>query len=417
MKRIIIEGSNTLSGTIKIGGAKNSLVALIPAAILSDEEVVINNVPNISDKGALLEILEHLNVDFEHLTSSLKINTKNLTNKLITEELSKKLRASYYYMGALLGKFNKCEIYMPGGCKIGPRPIDMHLDAFEMMGVKVKEEGEKYLLETSDLHGANINLKFPSVGATINIIFAAVRARGVTVIDNAAKEVEIINIGEFLNNMGAKISGLGTSKITIEGVSYLGKSEISVIPDRIESGTYVILGALLGDNLVIDGFIPEYNKALLNILNKMNVEYELKSHTIKISRDNDIKPLDITTGVYPEFPTDLGQPIQILLTQAKGKSFFKETIYETRMMHVKYLNKMGAGIENTNTTATINGPVKLKGSKLSADDLRGGAALVLAGLIAKGTTEIDNSDFILRGYENIINKLSEVGAKIRIEEI
>lgn len=417
MKKIIIEGSNSLSGTIKIGGAKNSLVALIPAAILSEGEITINNVPNILDKVSLLEILNLLEINVKEDNQTLIINNKNIKNKLINNKLSKKLRASYYFMGALLARFGFVEIYMPGGCKIGQRPIDLHLDAFEEMGINIKVEGEKYTLDGKNMHGADINLKFPSVGATINVMLAAVKAKGKTIIENAAKEVEIINIGEFLNKMGAKISGLGTGKIVINGVNKLASAEISVIPDRIESGTYVILGALLGKNFTVDGFIPEYNQALLKNLEMMNVEYKIDGHKIEISKDNDISPLDITTGVYPAFPTDLGQPMQILLTQAKGQSFFEETIYETRMMHIQYLNKMGANIINTNMTATINGPVKLKGAKLSADDLRGGAALVLAGLIAEGTTEIENADFILRGYENIINKLSKVGAKIKIEEI
>lgn len=417
MKKIIIEGNKKLSGAIKIGGAKNSVVALLPAALLSDGIVTVNNVPNISDKESLLEILNYLNAEVKEDNNTLIIDNKNVENKVITSVFSKKLRASYYLMGVLLSKYRHAEVYIPGGCKIGKRPIDLHLEAFEKLGAKIVVDGDKYTITADELIGTTIPLRFASVGATINILFASVKAKGITTIQNAAKEVEIINICELLNNMGAKISGIGTSELVVEGVEKLTDAQISVIPDRIEAGTYVILGSLLGDNLCVDGFVKEYNEALLNALDKIGVKYKIEENRMYISKTSDLKNINISSEVYPGFPTDLGQPMQILLTQCNGTSKFTETIYENRMLHIKYLKKMGANIENSKMEANITGVSNLEGANITAKDLRGGAALVLAGLIANGTTIINDVDYILRGYENIINKLTKVGAIIRIEEI
>ena len=280
MKRIIIEGNRPLSGKIKIGGAKNSVVALIPASIMADGIVHINNVPNISDKDALVDILKHLNVSVKTEKDSMTIDASNLNNKLITEELSNRLRASYYFMGALLARFKHVEMYFPGGCNIGTRPINLHLKGFESLGAKVIKKNSKYIITADELKGADIYLDFASVGATINIMFAASMAKGITTINNAAREAEISNIAELLNNMGAKIKGAGTEKITIEGVPKLHSAEVKVIPDRIEAGTYIIMGALLGDNLEIDGMVPEHNILLLNKLQEMGVSFEIKNHKI-----------------------------------------------------------------------------------------------------------------------------------------
>lgn len=417
MKRIIIEGNRPLSGKIKIGGAKNSVVALIPASIMADGKVHISNVPNISDKDALVDILKHLNVSVLTEKESMTIDASNLNNKLITEELSNRLRASYYFMGALLARFKHVEMFFPGGCNIGTRPINLHLKGFESLGAKVIKEESKYIITADELKGADIYLDFASVGATINIMFAASMAKGITTINNAAREAEISNIAELLNNMGAKIKGAGTEKITIEGVPKLHSAEVKVIPDRIEAGTYIIMGALLGDNLEIDGMVPEHNILLLNKLQEMGVSFEIKNHKIILNKIDRLLPTNVRTSEYPGFPTDLGQPISVLLTQAQGTSLFEETIWENRMGHVKYLNMMGANIETTGMRARITGPTKLHGTEISATDLRAGAALVTAGLIADGTTVINNADYILRGYERIINKLSKVGANIKIVEI
>ena len=388
MKILEIEGQRELTGTIRISGAKNSCVALIPAAILSDDEVTICNVPEITDTDALCEILEELNVNVKRASESILINPENMQNTEIKEGFSKKLRASYYFMGALLGKYKKAVMYFPGGCSIGKRPINLHLKGFEALGAKVTNERNKYIVEAEELKGANIYLDFASVGATINIMLAAVKAKGTTIIDNAAKEPEIVNVATFLNNMGAKITGAGTSTIKIEGVEKLHGCFHEVIPDRIEAGTYIIIGALCGSRLKIDNIIPEHIDSLLSKLQEIGVELEIGSDYVIVSKNSKTKPTCIKTSVYPGFPTDLQQPFTVLLTQSTGKSKVEETIWENRFMHVAYLNQLGADITIKNQTATIIGPTKLKGTNVVATDLRAGAAMVAAGLIAEGKTTI-----------------------------
>lgn len=417
MKILEIEGQRELSGTIRISGAKNSCVALIPAAILSDDEVTICNVPEITDTDALCEILESLNVGVKRASESVLINAEKMQNTEIKEEFSKKLRASYYFMGALLGKYKKAVMYFPGGCSIGARPINLHLKGFEALGAKVTNENNKYIVEAEELKGANIYLDFASVGATINIMLAAVKAKGQTIIDNAAKEPEIVNVATFLNNMGAKITGAGTSTIKIEGVEKLHGCFHEVIPDRIEAGTYIIIGALCGSRLKIDNIIPEHVDSLLSKLKEIGVDLEIGSDYVIVSKEKITKPTNIKTSVYPGFPTDLQQPFTVLLTQCSGKSKVEETIWENRFMHIAYLNQLGADITIKNQTATIIGPTKLKGTSVVATDLRAGAAMVAAALIAEGKTTITNVEHILRGYENIVSKLKDVGAKIQSKEI
>ena len=418
MKIIEIEGARKLNGTIRVSGAKNATVALIPAAILTDEEATICNVPEITDTDALCDILKLLNVKVNRSTESLVINPQEMVNTEITEQYSKKLRASYYFMGALLGKYKKAEMYFPGGCSIGARPIDLHLKGFEALGATVTSKDNKYIVEAKELKGANIYLDIASVGATINIMLAAVRANGTTVIDNAAKEPEIVNVATFLNNMGAKITGAGTSTIKIVGVDHLHKCFHEVIPDRIEAGTYIIIGALCGTPLKIDNVIPEHVDSLLSKLEEVGVNLEIGADYVTVlESDEPLKATNIKTAVYPGFPTDLQQPFTVLLTQATGKSKVTETIWENRFMHIPYLKSLGADIEVKNQTATIIGPKKLKGEEVVATDLRAGAAMVAAGLIAEGKTTITNAEHILRGYEQIVEKLTAVGAKIKIKEI
>ncbi len=417
MERIVIDGGHTLSGTITIGGAKNSAVALIPAALLADGVSTIENVPNITDRDALFDIVKHLNCDINQNGSEIKIDTTNLKNVLITQELSVRLRASYYFMGVLLGKYKRVEMYFPGGCNIGSRPIDLHLKGFKALGAKFTKRGHKYTIKADELKGAEITLDFASVGATINIMFAAVYAKGRTIIHNAAKEVEIVNIMDFLNNMGAKISGAGTDTIIIDGVTKLNGASVKVIPDRIEAGTYILVGALLGKDLKVEGIVKEHNQALFDKLNEMGVKYKFEGNAVILNKTDKLKPVSVITQVYPGFPTDLGQPMSVVLTQAEGISKMEETIWENRVGHYPYLQKMGAKIDVDGLKATIYGKAKLVGTEIHATDLRGGAALILAALIAEGTTSIYDIDYILRGYENIIHKLSNVGAKIKLEEI
>ena len=417
MKIMEIEGNKELHGTIRISGAKNATVALIPAAILTDEEATICNVPEITDTDALCDILNELNVDVKRASESIIINPQNMENVEIAEKYSKKLRASYYFMGALLGKFKKAVMYFPGGCSIGARPIDLHLKGFEALGATVKNEKNKYIVEAEELKGANIYLDIASVGATINIMLAAVKAKGTTIIDNAAKEPEIVNVATFLNNMGAKISGAGTSTIKIEGVEKLHNCFHEVIPDRIEAGTYIIIGALCGNNLKIDNIIPEHIDSLLSKLEEIGVDLEIGTDYVLVSKVKNYKSTNIKTLVYPGFPTDLQQPFSVLLTQCNGKSKVTETIWENRFMHVPYLKDLGADITVKNQTATIIGPTPLTGTSVVATDLRAGAAMVAAGLLATEKTVITNVEHILRGYESIVEKLTNVGAKIDIKEI
>ena len=417
MKQMIIEGNNILTGEIPIGGAKNSAVALIPASILASGISRLYNVPNISDRDALIDILKILNCAVTLNNDKLQIDTTNLKNTIIDEEHSKKLRASYYFMGALLGKEKYVEIYIPGGCNIGARPIDIHIDGFKALGANVTIEGNKYILKADRLIGTDIYLRFQSVGATVNLMFASVLAEGTTVIHNAAKEAEIENIADFLISMGAKIEGAGTDEITITGVEKLHGGNITVLPDRIEAGTYIILGALVGKNLKITNIIPKHLEALTNKLKDMASDITINEDNIVISKVDNLKPTNIKTLVYPGFPTDIGQPMSVLLTQANGTSLFEETIWENRMGHVPSLNKMGANITVKGMSSMTIGPSKLHGCEVVATDLRGGAALVLAGLTATGTTIINDVEHILRGYESIESKLTNVGAKIEIREI
>ncbi len=418
MHRIITYGGEKLRGEIKISGSKNSAVALIPAAVLCDEEITIANVPNISDIKALDEILNLLGANVKKEGELMKIDSSKIENKLIPEVVSKKLRASYYFMGALLGRFKKVEIYFPGGCSIGERPINLHLKGFKALGATIEENDNLFTITADELKGAKINLDFASVGATINIMLAAVKAKGTTIITNAAKEPHIVNVATFLNNMGAKISGAGTSEIKIVGVNYLHSCFHEVVPDYIEAGTYMILASALGDDITISNMIPEHVESLISKLEDVGVPMEIGIDFIRIKSPKQLKSTNIKTQVYPGFPTDLQQPMATLLTQASGRSIINETIWENRFLNLLELNKMGATTELlTNQKAIIVGPSKLVGKKVKATDLRAGASLVIAGLIADGKTIIDNADYILRGYENIIEKLQKVGAKITLEEI
>ena len=417
MPRIEIIGGNKLSGEIRVSGAKNSAVALIPAAILCDEEVEINNVPNISDVDDLEDILKYLGVKFERGDHSIIIKDTNLDNKLIPDEMSGRLRASYYFMGALLGKYKKVHMSFPGGCSIGERPINLHLKGFEKLGADIKEEvNGEFFIEADNLVGNEIFLDVPSVGATINIILASVKAHGVTVIENAAKEPHVIDVCEFLNSMGAKISGVGTGRIEIVGVDYLHATKYEVVPDMIEAGTYIIIASLLGDNLKVTNLNPLHLESLTSKLEEAGVDLYVGKDYILVNEVKDYNAIDITTMVYPGFPTDLQQPMLPFLVSCNGTSHIEETIWENRFQNVSDTVKMGASIEvsSDNKVATIYGKSNLIGKDVWATDLRGGASMIICGLIASGVTNIYNIHYILRGYDDIVNKLKNVGAIIKI---
>lgn len=415
MTKIKIEGGHKLTGEIQISGAKNSAVALIPAAILCDEEVKITNVPNISDVNSLEEILNYLNAKIIREENEVTIDSSHIINKEIPEEMSQKLRASYYFMSSLLGKYKHVEMYFPGGCSIGDRPIDQTLKGYRALGATVVEEGNRYVIDAKELKAANIYLDMPSVGATINIMLVAVKAKGTTIIENVAKEPEIVNVATFLNNMGAKIIGAGTNKIKITGVEYLHKSYHEVIPDRIEAGTFVIIGSLLGENLRIKNIIPSHIESLTSKLIEAGVNLKIGEDYIYVNSGNKYKAINIKTLPYPGFPTDLQQPIIPFLTQCHGTSTVEETIYENRFQNIYDTNRMGASIiVKNNKIAKVKGITPLQGKNVTATDLRGGASMLICGLIADGTTTIDNVKYILRGYDDICGKLTKVGAKIEL---
>ena len=416
MKKLKIDGNHELSGTIRISGAKNSSVALIPASLLANDTVTICNVPEITDTDNLCNMLEFLGAKVRRASESVVIDPKTLENKFIPESYTKKLRASYYFMGALLGKYKHVELSLPGGCSIGARPINLHLKGFESLGAKIDIQEDKYIIDAEELKGTDIYLDIASVGATINIMFAAVLAKCKTVIENAAKEPEIVNIATFLNNMGAKIFGAGTSQIIIYGVKELKGCYHEVIPDRIEAGTYTIIGALVGKDLKIYNIIPEHIDALTSKLKEMGANIKIGTDYLVISKKDSYKPTNIKTLVYPGFATDLQQPFAPLLSRCNGVSTIEETIYENRFMHIPELQKMGMDITVNDRKAKFTGPNELTGCEVNATDLRAGASLVIAGLAAKGETTISNVEHILRGYEGIVDKLKDVGAQIEIIE-
>ncbi|MCI8588657.1 MAG: UDP-N-acetylglucosamine 1-carboxyvinyltransferase [Bacilli bacterium] len=416
MKVLEINGGKKLEGTVRISGSKNASVALIPAAILADSEVTICNVPEITDTDALAEILDYLGATVKRASESIVVDPSTIKNKEIPEEMSNKLRASYYFMAVLLAKFKHVEMYFPGGCAIGARPIDQTLKGFKALGATVNEEGNRYVIDAKKLTGAHVYLDMPSVGATINTMLVAVKAEGETIIENAAKEPEIVNVATFLNNMGAQITGAGTSEIRIIGVESLEGCYTEVIPDRIETGTYIIAGALMGDHLKIDNIIPEHVEMLILKMKEMGVEIEVGPDYVIVSKTANLKPVQIKTQGYPGFATDLQQPVTVLLTQCEGKSILEETVYENRFKNVPYLNDMGANIQISGNRIDIEGASNLTGCQVEATDLRAGACLVLAGLLAEETTKITNIGPVLRGYENIVEKLTDVGASIKIKE-
>ncbi len=414
MKKLVIDGCKDISGTIKISGAKNSIVALIPASILTSGVCVITNVPDISDVRILIDMMEELGSIITFENEVLTIDNSNVQNKKIDEEYAGKLRASYYFMGSLIGKYHEAEIAYPGGCVIGSRPINYHIESFKKMGINVKNVADHYIMKTDELKGNEFYFDFPSVGATINIMLAAILAKGKTVIYNAAKEPEIANVASFLNSMGAKVFGAGTSTIEIIGVEELHDGFVEVIPDRIEAGTYIMIGALIGNNLKIENIVEKHLESLLYKLKEAGVKYEINDNSIILSKVEHLKSVNIKTTVYPGFPTDLGQPMSTFLTQCEGESLFEETIYENRLRHVPHLNSMGANIQAFDKKAIIIGKTPLVGKKVKATDLRAGASMLVAGLIATGTTEIQNIEHLLRGYERIVEKLESVGVNIKL---
>lgn len=418
MKKIVINGGRPLKGEVTISGAKNSVVALIPATILADDIVTLDGVPDISDVASLIEIMTIMGAKIERKEDSLIIDPRGVKNMPMPFGKINSLRASYYFYGSLLGRYGQATVGLPGGCDLGPRPIDLHLKAFEAMGAAMTMDGSSMKLATDGkpLQGANIYMDTVSVGATINTILAAVKAEGRTVIENAAREPEIIDVVTLLNNMGAHIRGAGTDIIIIDGVPQLHGTRHQVIPDRIEAGTYIALAAAIGEGIQINNVLYEHLESYIAKLEEMGVRMTISEDSIFVEKQTGLKAIQIKTSPYPGFATDLQQPITPLLLTAAGRGRIVDTIYEKRVNHVPELAKMGATISTLNDHIIYEGPNQLTGSSVKATDLRAGAALVIAGLMASGTTEITNVEYILRGYSDIIHKLTQLGAEIQLVE-
>jgi UDP-N-acetylglucosamine 1-carboxyvinyltransferase len=417
MEKLKIAGGYPLKGTIKVSGAKNSAVALIPATILAESPVKIEGLPNISDVDTLRFLLEEIGGKVSLQGDVMYVDPRNMIPMPLPNGRVKKLRASYYLMGAMLGRFKKAVVGLPGGCHLGPRPMDQHIKGFEALGASVTNEQGALYLRADELRGARIYLDVVSVGATINIMLAAVKAKGQTIIENAAKEPEIIDVATLLTNMGAKIKGAGTDVIRIEGVDSLSGCQHTIIPDRIEAGTYMILGAAIGEGVVIDNVIPLHLESLTAKLREMGVPVETGDEQIYIGKCRKLHPVDVKTLVYPGFPTDLQQPMTVLLTKAEGTSIVTDTIYSARFKHIDELRRMNANIKVEGGSAIVNGPSVLQGARVKASDLRAGAALVIAGLIAEGLTEVTGLEHIDRGYSGLVDKLNGLGATIWREKM
>ncbi|HAQ0414020.1 TPA: UDP-N-acetylglucosamine 1-carboxyvinyltransferase [Enterococcus faecium] len=420
MKKIVIKGNRPLAGEVTISGAKNSAVALIPAAILADSPVILEGVPDIQDVHSLIEILEIMGATVHFSNNILEIDPREVVSIPMPHGKINSLRASYYFMGTLLGKFGEAVVGLPGGCYLGPRPIDLHVKGFEALGAEVtNEHGAMYLrTENKGLRGNRIFMDVVSVGATINVMLAAVKAKGQTVIENAAREPEIIDVATLLNNMGAKVRGAGTDVIRIEGVETLHGCRHFMIPDRIEAGTYLALVAAVGNGIKVKNVIFEHLESFIAKLQEIGVHMKISEDEIEVYPSKELKPANIMTYPYPGFATDLQQPLTALLLMTTGTSEIIDTIYAKRVNHVPELARMGADITVEGNMIIVNGPNKLHGTEVVASDLRAGACLVIAGLLAEGTTTIYNVDYILRGYDHIIEKLTALGASIEmIEEV
>lgn len=418
MKKMIIQGGNRLSGEVTIGGAKNSTVALIPAAILADTPVQFDTVPDILDIHNLMIILESMNVKSSFKHGVLNIDPTQIMEAELPSKAIKSLRASYYFMGALLGRFHRATVTFPGGDNIGPRPIDQHLKAFKALGANVSESGGTVKMDAPNgLHGTRIFMDMVSVGATINAVLAAVRAQGTTIIENAAREPEIVDLATFLNNMGAKIRGVGTDTIRITGVDTLQSMNThTIIADRIETGTYLSLAAAMGDGVMLNNVIPEHLEAYTSKLIDMGVDLQIDSDKIYVPKTDHLKPISVKTMPYPGFATDLQQPLTPLLSKAAGESTIVDTIYPKRVKHIPELQKMGMDIEAQDGRIVVRHTEKLHGADVKAGEIRAGASLMIAGLMADGETVIHDADHILRGYDRVVWKLNRLNANVRIEE-
>jgi UDP-N-acetylglucosamine 1-carboxyvinyltransferase len=417
VEKILITGGKKLSGMVKISGSKNASLPILVAALLTDEDCVVKNVPHLQDVETILALLRILGKRISHHNKRIRISSTYRLDGEAPYELVKKMRASILVMGPLLGRLGRVRASLPGGCAIGARPINLHLRGFRKLGAKVSLERGYVQLDAPRLHGANIYLDFPSVGATENLMMAATRARGRTVIENAASEPEIKDLADFLNKMGAKIKGAGTNIIEIEGVNVLSGTVHEVIPDRIETGTFMVAAAVTGGNVAIRGADPEHLEAVVTKLREAGAKITVNNREIKVTSGKNLRATDIETIPYPGFPTDMQAQWMVLMSLTKGTSIITETVFENRFLHVGELQRMGSNIQVKGNSAIVKGVPKLSGAPVMATDLRASAALILAALAAEGKTEIFGVNHLDRGYEDIEKKLKRLGARIkRIKE-
>ena len=416
MSKFIIHGGKKLMGEVKISGSKNAALPIIAATVLIKGRTTLYNVPNIQDVQTMFEIIKDIGGKVTKKNNKVIIDTSKVHTYEIPEELMRKMRSSVILAGAIIGKYHKANFSYPGGCDIGARPIDLHLKGFEKLGIEIKEEYGEIVCSSEEIVGTQINLDFPSVGATENIILASCLAEGTTVLTNSAKEPEIEDLVNFLNKAGAKIKGAGTDRIEIIGVRKLSEISYNIMPDRIEAGTYLVAGAITGGDIKITNANPRHIEPILNKLEETNCKIITQNNEIEIIAPRRLKAVDIKTMPYPGFPTDLQSIFTALLTHAKGTSIVTENIFESRYKYTQELNRMGAKIKVEGRTAIIKGSRRIQGTNVVANDLRGGAALILEALSAKGKTQIDNIHYILRGYENIEQKLKKLGAEIYTED-
>ncbi|HHY91858.1 MAG TPA: UDP-N-acetylglucosamine 1-carboxyvinyltransferase [Firmicutes bacterium] len=414
MEKLVIEGGRALKGTIAASGAKNSALPLLAAAALADEESILENVPYDTDVDVMCAILRALGASVEvDGPGRVRVSGAGLGNAQAPYELVRRMRASFYVAGLLLGRLGQAVVALPGGCSIGSRPVDYHIKGFEALGAKVTLEHGFMKAEAPRLTGAKYYVSRASVGATINTMLAAVLAEGTTILENAAREPEVVDVANFLNTMGARIRGAGMDVIRIEGVKKLHGAEHEIIPDRIEAGSYLILGGTAGGEVTVENAMGEHLRALVSSLEAIGVAVEESTTAIRVTRKEPLAPLNVVTQPYPGFPTDLQAPLAVLLTQADGVSTLRETIFDGRFKYVDELRRMGANIKVERDTAIITGPARLMGAPVEATDLRGGMALVIAALAAEGHSEISGLEHIDRGYEHLTAKLRALGAEVR----
>lgn len=419
MEKFVINGAKPLYGTITVSGAKNAAVAIIPACILSDGVCRIENIPNILDVSSIVHILYQMGADIRMINkSTLEIDCRHVRDFIVPDEFVRKIRASAYFMGALLGKFSKARVSMPGGCDFGVRPIDQHIKGFEALGAHVSLVRHGMIdIQAQKLVGSQIYLDIVSVGATVNIMLAAVKAEGLTVIENAAKEPHIVDLANFLNSMGADIMGAGTDVIKIRGVKTLKGTTYSIIPDQIEAGTYMVAAAATGGDVVVQNVIPKHLEAITAKLIELGVDVVEGDDSIRVRRTGQLQKCNIKTMPHPGFPTDLQPPVAVLLSLANGTSIINESVWENRFKYVEELRRMGAQVQVDGKIAVFEGVKNLTGAAVKCSDLRAGAALIIAGLAAVGTTEIEDVYHIERGYEDIDKKLASLGALIKRVEV